>query len=599
MRQSIKAVAAIAMAMLFVAPVLAGDDSTPGTGSVTLIHTGDIHGHLVPRPNVRSDSTGHLEGGLARVATTVNRIRSQRGYKNTLLINTGDTLQGSAEAMFSRGQVMIDVLNLFGVQAHAPGNWDYLYGPDRFLETFVGTNGNPPLANWNALAANLYYSTLAEDPTTPYPDKAGQRVLPPYSIKTVDNVKVGILGLTTRRGIAAIGPRVNKGFKFTSGATELPYYINILRNTEKVDLIVLISELELANAIVLVETYPGVDVVLSADMHEKTIKPIVVRTGTILVEEGQDGTMVGELTLKVANHKLASWGWKPHIITDEIDENKLVAYKVKQVRKPFVSGSFVPGQTVTIGGNTTTLLRPVDAVVGYTAIDLHRSNFSNEDMPAVVEGSSHNFLTDAFRWATGSDFAAIRGFRYGTHIPPGPITMGDIYHFLPVAARIAKAYPVYGKQIKDQVENSTRSAFDTNTENWRGGWMFGYSGASYDLDASQPYYNRGSNIRINGELINPTDTSVRAFSAAGYWFADDPTTINNCGACSGVGGAIEVVKDAAGNPLDSTEIVVNYLQTLPGMTANPTLHRINILRPLPPPLFEFKEMQPLRGAPVP
>ena len=105
MRQSIKAVAAIAMAMLFVAPALAGDDSTPGTGSVTLIHTGDIHGHLVPRPNVRSDSTGHLEGGLARVATTVNRIRSQRGYKNTLLINTGDTLQGSAEAMFSRGQV--------------------------------------------------------------------------------------------------------------------------------------------------------------------------------------------------------------------------------------------------------------------------------------------------------------------------------------------------------------------------------------------------------------------------------------------------------------------------------------------------------------
>ena len=129
--------------------------------------------------------------------------------------------------------------------------------------------------------------------------------------------------------------------------------------------------------------------------------------------------------------------------------------------------------------------------------------------------------------------------------------------------------------------------------------MFGYSGASYDLDASQPYYKRGSNIRINGELIDPTDSSVRSFSAAGYWFADDPNTINNCGACSGVGGAIEVVKDAAGNPLDSTEIVVNYLQTLPGMTANPTLHRITLLRPLPPSLFGFKEMQPLRGASLP
>ena len=129
--------------------------------------------------------------------------------------------------------------------------------------------------------------------------------------------------------------------------------------------------------------------------------------------------------------------------------------------------------------------------------------------------------------------------------------------------------------------------------------MFGYSGASYDLDASQPYYNRGSNIRVNGELINPTDTSVRPYSVAGYWFTDDPATINNCGACTGNGGTIEVVKDASGNPLDSTEIVVNYLQTLPGRTANPALHRITLLRPLPPPLFGFKEMQPLRGATSP
>ena len=96
-----------------------------------------------------------------------------------------------------------------------------------------------------------------------------------------------------------------------------------------------------------------------------------------------------------------------------------MAKKIFEVRRPLVSGwGYVPNQTVTIGGNTTTLLRPIDSVVGYTTIPLHRSNFSHEDMPAAVEGSSHDFLTDAFRWAAGSDFAALRGFRYGTHIPP-------------------------------------------------------------------------------------------------------------------------------------------------------------------------------------
>ena len=95
-----------------------------GTGDVTLIHTGDIHGHLLPRANLRSDGIGHsMEGGVARMYTKIKEIRA--ASPNSLLINTGDTVQGSGEALFSRGQAMIDVLNLFGFDAHAPGNWDF------------------------------------------------------------------------------------------------------------------------------------------------------------------------------------------------------------------------------------------------------------------------------------------------------------------------------------------------------------------------------------------------------------------------------------------------------------------------------------------
>ena len=128
-----------------------------GSGEIVLIHTGDIHGHPVPRPNVRSDTTSGMEGGLARIATVIKQIRAANPGK-TIYFNTGDTLQGSAEAMFTRGQALIDVMNLIKPDFDEPGNWNYLYGNQRWLETFAGTGNTPPLLSTKSDAANLYYA---------------------------------------------------------------------------------------------------------------------------------------------------------------------------------------------------------------------------------------------------------------------------------------------------------------------------------------------------------------------------------------------------------------------------------------------------------
>lgn len=291
---------------------------------------------------------------------------------------------------------------MFNIDAGAPGNWDFLYGPARFEQTFLGTNGNPPLANWHAMAANLYSTTkfddtaicgvTATDPATGLV-RLRARILPSYMIKQVGNVKVGILGFTTARAIAAISPKVTAGYLFNDGNVEVPCFVNVPRNTEKVDLVVLISELELARDIKLMETYTGVDVVLNSDMHEKTVKPIVVPhangSSTLLLEEGQDGTMVGKLELEVA---------------------------------------------------------------------------------------------------AGTDAAAIRGFRYGTHVPAGwPITMQDIYHYIPIASKVGRSTKACGADLKFQVEQSTDGTFNPDPTRWSGGWMFGYSNVSFDLGASDGF----------------------------------------------------------------------------------------------------------------
>lgn len=634
-----------------------------GSGDVTLIHTGDIHGHLVPRPNLRSDTKGHsMEGGVARMYTKIQEIRA--ASPNSLIINTGDTLQGSGEALFSQGQAMIDVLNLFGFDAHAPGNWDFLYGTARFEETFVGTGGNPPLANWGALSANLY-NTTQPDPNAVcgaiINGNKYTRVLPPYAIKQVGGVKVGILGMTTARAIAAVGTTVTKNYAFTDAKTEVPCFVDRMRNVEKVDLVVMISELEMARDIQIAKTLsPSPDVILNSDMHERTTAPIVVKrtdgSQTLIIEEGQDGTVVGQLKLQLKNGAIKNWQFNQHVIAEDYAEDPVIAAKVAEVRAPYLIGTFVSGQTVTVGGNTTMLMRPVDEVIATTLVDLHRSNFVDEDMPGVVEGSSHDLIADAMAAIGQAQSASIRGFRYGTHVPAGwGITMEDIYHYVPIAAKLGRTDKACGADLKFAIENSIHNTFHSDPTQWAGGWMFGYSGLNYDVDACDGFMgatpavvapltfadptrpwstNHGSNVKVQGAAIDdhelydnrtasptfqqciPSDGSAPhgGYTVTGYWYADDKATINNCGPCRGR--TIQVVKTngdivqvaGPGAPatlpnsldvMDITEAVVKYLrENLDGVVTadNLPIHRLAVKRlptinPLP-----FQVVQPPLGA---
>ena len=268
-----------------------------GPRQVTLIHMGDVHGHLVPRPHLRSDGEGRMQGGLARMFTRIEEIR--RAKPSHLLINTGDTIQGSAEAMYTRGQALVDVLNHFKIDVFAPGNWEFVYGTERFIELFAGAG---PKAPWTTIAANVYYDG------EPYAAKHGERVLPPYVIRSVGGVKVGILGLTTDRGPQVVGRAVTKGFRFLKNGTEVDAEVKAmvaeLRGKHAVDVVVLASEMGMANNIRLAEAIPGIDVVLSSDMHEIATKPYVTKGGTLVIEEGQDGTVIGEITLTVEGGKV-------------------------------------------------------------------------------------------------------------------------------------------------------------------------------------------------------------------------------------------------------------------------------------------------------
>ncbi len=616
----------LACALLSISATFAATSACADGNKVTIIHTGDFHGHLIPRANVRSDNVGRKEGGLARVATVIQQIRAKD--KNALLIHTGDTIQGGAEVLFTRGQAIVDVLNMpeFGIDAFAPGNWEFVYGSQRFVELFAGPT---PAAPWGTIAANLFITPPAAPVTSPPTPAAacstGARPLPAYKIKMVGTVKVGILGLTTDRGPQVVGSSVTRGFCFLRNGTELDTEVALqvkhLRDVEKVNLLVMASEMGLANNIRIAEKIDGIDVVLSSDMHEKTGNAVVVTNKTsgrktILLEEGQDGTMMGQLTLEVKNNAVTKWEWKAIRVDDSIPENKKVAAKIAQIRAGFTGVNYADKVNPFNGAK---LKRPIDEIVGSTAVALHRSNFSNENMPAILEGSSHGFMTDAFKAMTGAEIGAIRGFRYGTHVPAGPIRYEDLFHFMPIGAQIARAN-LPGQAIKNQIENSADGALNPDVSKWTGGWVFNFSGVTMDFDPYQSLtgagvtahplaVGRAFNIKVNGTdlaLRNADNTAPKTYSYASYWYAADPCLLNTilvpgCTSVSGIPSNITLLKDSDGTSLDGTEVLVKYLQR-PYGPANPVLNRITLKDKtsglavsLPAAKFGNPEMQPLRG----
>lgn len=538
---------------------------------ITIIHTGDFHGHLTPRPNLRStvDYPGQMVGGLARVATKIKEIRARKGGAGkTLVMHTGDTIQGSGEALYTRGQAIVDVVDLLGVDAYAPGNWDFVYGPARFDELFVDASdpAHPVAKRWGGLVSNVYRTSSAAParPTamgsaqdsnvsaaeydayaTWYRDN-GQRILPPYTLKTINGVKIGIIGCTTSRGPQVVGSWVTVGLEFTDCSREVPKFAEELRTLHGAQVVVLMSEVEIARNIQLVKSLGDnqhVDLVLNSDMHEEVLEPIKVTDGagkeTWIIESGQDGTLVGEVTLSVHRGQVTGMQHSAHRIDDRIREDQRVARKVAQVSHPFNAG-FTPTTHVNPFSGTY-LNGPLSEVVGQTDIALHRSNYSHEDMPAVVEGSSHDLITDAIRWWARADLATLRGFRYGTHVAPGPITRNDLFHFVPIGPRVAKASRVTANQLRNQIDNSSLAVFssDPNTpvivqprynngygnplsplygtspgaglpvkglagspSGWGGGWLFAYSGEGFHFDFA-PYF-------VPNVTYNPDNTLTAA-----------------------------------------------------------------------------------------
>ena len=116
---------------------------------------GDTHGHMHSHPEIFPD--GRIDphsGGLAKLTTLINNVRT--GTPNSLLLAIGDTTHGSAEMLFSSGELIMPWLNYIGIDVFTPGNWDFGWGPRVYRQRFTSNTAIELAPNNRTTVAWMY-----------------------------------------------------------------------------------------------------------------------------------------------------------------------------------------------------------------------------------------------------------------------------------------------------------------------------------------------------------------------------------------------------------------------------------------------------------
>ncbi len=418
----------------------------------TLMFFSDAHADLEEHPEqfVRPDGTVEIAkaGGYARLAHVVRSIRAES--PGALLVDGGDTFQGSAAATWSRGEVVLAPQRALGVDLAVPGNWEVVYGPPQ-MQSLAKATGYPWIA------------------TNVVDEASGEAVFPPTLEREVSGVRFGFVGFTDPDVPLRQAPSYSKGLRFL-GVESIAPHVAALRS--RVDVVVLVTHLGLARSVAVAETVPGIDVVLSGDTHERVAEPIV-RNDTLVVEPGAFTSFLGRLDVKLSPGKRPQLDWKLlELRADRYPEDPEMAKIVRDSLAPYRA--------------------KMNVVIGHAATPLERYG--------VVESSVDTLMVQALKERTGADVALSNGFRFGHPVSPGPLTEADLFRLYPVNGPV-KLGKVTGKQLRDFWETEIDHVFPEDPTRLFGGWLPRVAGMTVRFRANAPFGARVVSLEVNGEPL--------------------------------------------------------------------------------------------------
>ena len=486
------------------------------TGNVTLIHITDIHGQLNPvyfrEPeinlgigsvnglpphvtgkdflNLFNMTPGSPEayaltyndfsalaktygrmGGLDRVATVINSIRSDR--PDALLLDGGDTWQGSYTTHHTQGQDMVNVMNALKPDAMT-SHWEFTLGIDRVTEIVDSLD-------FPFLGANIFDNEWEEPAYEPY--KMFER----------GGVKIAVIGQAF-----PYMPIANPGWMFPN----LSFGIREERMVEVVsevqalgaELVVLLSHNGFDVDRKLASRVNGIDVILTGHTHDALPEPVLVGS-TMLIASGSNGKFVTRLDLDVREGEVKGFSHKLiPIFSDVIAPDPYVRMLIDEQRAPFAD--------------------QLKEVLGTTDQELYRRGNFN--------GTWDDLLCNALIDEREADIALSPGFRWGPSLLPGQdITREDLFNATAMSYPEAYRTEMTGDFLHVILEDVADNLFNPDPYYQQGGDMVRVGGMGYSIDVSKPQGSRITDMTIlkTGEKVEAN----KSYQVAGWASVNENT----------------------------------------------------------------------------
>lgn len=398
-------------------------------------------------------------GGLAHMATLIKAIRADRPA-NTLLVDCGDTWQGSYTSLKERGADMVKAMNALGVDVMVP-HWEFTYGQERVQELI-------DMLDFPFLAGNVIDNEWQEQvfDSVAYFERGG--------------VKVAVVGQAFPYTPIANPRYMIPDWSFGIRDDMVQEKVDQAR-AEGAELVVLASHNGFDVDRKLASRVNGIDVILTGHTHD-AIPGVIEVNNTLLVATGSHGKFLGRLDLDVENGKVKDYSYKlMPVFSDAIEPDAEIQAIVDEIRAPHQSA--------------------ISEVLGRSESLLYRRGNFN--------GTFDDLICDAIIQERDVQIALSPGFRWGTSIIPGQdITVDDVY------TQTAITYPnVYrnemtGETLKLILEDVADNLFNKDPYYQQGGDMVRVGGMGYRIDIHNEMGSRISEMTLlsTGETIDPSKT---------------------------------------------------------------------------------------------